>query len=254
MQTTMLYLAQILPKNIGVQTSQNWTNPVLFYEYDDYKASTYRVKKFDEFLADIPRFNFKNESHFFFHHILIPHAPFTFLRDGTQYADFEFNETQGDVWNDDIFAVQRQYQRHLLQLQYADTLLGNFLDTLKSQNILDESLIMVTADHGASFLPNLPRRGLDLNTYTNIIQIPMFVKLPNENKPTVHHDTFRQIDILPTLSNQMGIDKPWGLEGRDLFSSIDSSPSKIIVNTNKKNETYSAITLNKDRLQKAVLS
>ena len=39
-------------------------------------------------------------------------------------------------------------QRHLLQAQYADRLVGELLDGLRAEGLYDDSLVIVTADHG----------------------------------------------------------------------------------------------------------
>ena len=49
--------------------------------------------------------------------------------------------------------------RHLLQLQATDTLLGQILARLKRAGAYDDSLVVVTADHGVAFTKGEPSRG-----------------------------------------------------------------------------------------------
>ena len=44
-------------------------------------------------------------------------------------------------------------QRHLLQLAYVDSLIGDLVQELKAQGIYDDALVVLTADHGISFEP-----------------------------------------------------------------------------------------------------
>ena len=54
-------------------------------------------------------------------------------------------------WTEDESAVLRAYQRHLLQVRFADALLGDVLAQLRHVGLYDDALVVVTSDHGASF-------------------------------------------------------------------------------------------------------
>ena len=76
-------------------------------------------------------------------------------------------------------------QRHLLQLRYVDRLVGDLLDRLRATDTFDDTLLVVTADHGIAFQPGLPVRGLETDGYVEAIHpdvmwVPMFVKAPGQ--------------------------------------------------------------------------
>ena len=76
------------------------------------------------------------------------------------------------------------YQRHLLQLEYVDRLLGRFLRTLERGRLYDRALVMVVADHGASFRVGQGRRPLTGDNLADIVSVPMFVKYPHQRRGT----------------------------------------------------------------------
>ena len=149
---------------------------------------------------------------FFFIHSLLPHLPYVFLPDGRTYAsdDSFFTlpgwEVASNLWTRDDDLVARGYQRALLQTQMVDGLLGRFLDRLEEFGLEDESLIVVTSDHGANFVPGLARRGFGLGTETwaSGLLVPLFVKLPGQQRGERSDRNVQSIDIAPTIVDALG--------------------------------------------------
>ena len=63
-------------------------------------------------------------------------------------------------------------------MQYVDTLLGRLLDALRANGLYDDAVIVVAADHGASFVTGKPRRPATRDNVGAIAPVPLFVKLP----------------------------------------------------------------------------
>ncbi|MCB1007034.1 MAG: sulfatase-like hydrolase/transferase [Acidimicrobiales bacterium] len=88
-------------------------------------------------------------------HVVFPHSPWSVTPEGQDYdatlegLTFEPEER----WADDEAVVRRGQARHLLQVGYADALLGRLLDRLERQGRFDDTLVAVVADHGAAFTP-----------------------------------------------------------------------------------------------------
>ena len=47
--------------------------------------------------------------------------------------------------------MAQSYQRHLLQVMFVDRLVGELIRQLQQENLYDSTLLVLTADHGASF-------------------------------------------------------------------------------------------------------
>ena len=112
--------------------------------------------------------------------------------------------------------VAQGWGRHLLQVGYADRVLGQIIDRLKSTGIYERALIVVTADHGRSFRPGERGRVVLEPTVEDILEVPLFVKNPGQSEGAVLEHTVRTIDIVPTIAAALGAKPPWEVDGTDV--------------------------------------
>lgn len=181
-----------------------------------------RVGEFHKFVSRIsPRV----KPTFYFYHAAIPHRPWEYYPGGQRYdaANSAGVNNPKARWTDDEFLVRLNYQRHLLQVRFVDELLGDVMRRLKSIGMLDETLIVITADHGASFNPGDRFRGITKTNYVEILSVPLFIKTPNQTRGTVSNENVELIDIVPTVADILGIDIPWEVEG---ISALDPHRNK----------------------------
>jgi hypothetical protein len=167
-----------------------------------------------------------------FLHVLLPHAPWEFLPSGKKYtlgengirglAGINDRGVDPNQWNDDSWALEQAYQRHLLQVEMVDRLVGFLVDHMKSMNLFDPSLIVITADHGASFQANTSRRYPSPANCADIVAVPLFIKAPYQKKGETTDRDIESIDILPTVADILGIHLPWPTDGRSALNSSDS--------------------------------
>jgi hypothetical protein len=101
----------------------------------------------------------------------------------------------------------------MLQVQYADRLLGRLLDALRSSGVFDDAVVVVTADHGASFVTGEPRRPVNRANVGAIAPVPLFVKAPGQRDGRVDDGAVRTIDVLPTIAKAAGAPLPWTVDG-----------------------------------------
>jgi hypothetical protein len=152
-------------------------------------------------------------------HLLQPHAPWSFLPSGQQYGFGETIDGTRDreyVWERNPWLVTQGLQRHLLQVGYVDFLLGRLLEVLKEQGLYQRALIIVTADHGASFISGGNRRRVDPTNVADIGSVPLFVKYPQQASGVRDSRSARTIDILPTIADVVGAHLPWPVDGTSL--------------------------------------
>jgi hypothetical protein len=150
-----------------------------------------------------------------FVHSTLPHGPWRYLPDGRQYPidHMGYPGLGKDSWTGPQWLVDQSFERHVLQVQYVDRLVGRLLDALRAHGLFDRAVIVVTADHGASFTTGQPRRPVDAANAGVIAPVPFFVKRPGQSEGRVDDRAVRTIDVLPTIAKAAGIRLPWKADG-----------------------------------------
>ncbi|MCI0415827.1 sulfatase-like hydrolase/transferase [bacterium] len=149
-----------------------------------------------------------------FLHVSLPHRPWRYLPNGQQYFDFGEGQKQDQFWEKSDWAAIVAYQRHLLQLGYADKLLGDLIRKLKDTGIYDRALIVITADHGISVWPGgRQARQATTSTYQDILLVPFFIKGPMQKRGTIIDRKLETVDILPTIAGMLELEMPWKTDG-----------------------------------------
>jgi len=177
-----------------------------------------RNEKFDAWIAAIrkrprPSLNFK--------HALLPHVPWKYLPTGQQYNTAAGDPIPGLSRQSypDATQVEQLQMRHLLQLGYADLKIQQLIAHLKRIGIYDEALVVVTADHGVAFQQGLfDRRKATRETLAEISPVPLFVKLPGQERGRVNPAIVETTDIVPTISDALNVDVPDETDGKSAFS------------------------------------
>lgn len=161
-----------------------------------------------------------NRPTFYFAHLLFPHVPWTYLPNGQAYSvQTPAPGSTAIGWASDEWLVMQAYQRHLLQVQYADTIVGRIIATLESRGVYDDALILIVADHGAADAPDIDfRRAITDATVGHIAAVPMFLKMPGEKDGHVDDYRAETTDVLPTIADVLGMTVPWEVEGTSLLS------------------------------------
>ena len=148
-----------------------------------------------------------------FLHLMLPHQPWTIREDGTSYdvaADrVDYARDQSDPWP---VAVTRQ--RHLLQAEYADRLLGVIINRLREIDEYDDTLIVLASDHGAAFEADEPNRSLSDANLEQVVYVPLFIKAPGQTSGAIDDSNLNSTDVTPTIADLLGIELPWETDGR----------------------------------------
>jgi Sulfatase len=177
-------------------------------------------KDFDEFAARL-RPGKRPGLHFL--HVMAPHRPWARLPSGRVRPVEEDAGVPHEVRETlrlprDPVLAQRLWRAHLLQVGYADRLLGRVLDRLRRTGMYDRSLVVVTADHGVSFRPGAPLRDVTAANVANVAPVPLFIKQPRGQRRGTNPVPARSIDVLPTILDSIGAATPPGVQGRSLLN------------------------------------
>ncbi len=166
-----------------------------------------------------------------FVHLMLPHEPFVLLPSGRRYLAPDGlpgldPEARWGTWGQDELAVRQAQQRHLLQVQLADRILGEVIAAARSADVWDDAVVVVTADHGECFRPGLNRRLLDRDNAEDLLPVPLFVKVPGHEGGVTDDRNAETIDVLPTIADALGVPIPWAIDGTSLLQPDARRPSK----------------------------
>jgi arylsulfatase A-like enzyme len=107
-------------------------------------------------------------------------------------------------------------------IRYADEMVGKIVNILKEHNIYDDTLIIVSSDHGES-------QG-ELNVYGDhatachvVNRIPMIVKWPGKKWKKEYDSLIYQFDIAATIIEGIGKKVPDSWDGKSFYKKIENN-------------------------------
>jgi hypothetical protein len=158
-------------------------------------------------------------------HYVVPHVPWRFLPDGTQYVVDGPNMPglTDQTWGRNAFQLDQAWQRHFLMAKFADNLLGEAIDRMKSTGLWDKAIVIVTADHGGSIEPGGQRRPITSRNFAPVAGVPLFVKLPGQKAGRVDDALVHTIDVVPTIAKTLGIRSGWKFDGKPVDEPHDDT-------------------------------
>jgi hypothetical protein len=172
----------------------------------------------------------------YFVHFSLPHFPFTYNQvgqsheDGFHIPDARFRKATGKpAWASETVA-DLAYQAHLLQLSFTDELLGRIVERLKELTLFDESLIVITSDHGTSFYwdeDGLPAEELARVQASDTLYVPLIIKAPHQTKESIIDRPVQLLDVLPTIADMLDVEIPWVVDG--ISAQIGTPTKRAIV-------------------------
>jgi arylsulfatase A-like enzyme len=105
-----------------------------------------------------------------------------------------------------------------------DDCVGRIIASLQSHGLADNTIIIITGDHGDDlYEPGVTLgHGLTFNGALHANHVPMIVHVPGQ-PPRVIPETVRLIDVAPTLAELTGVTKPESWEGIPFTSWLKGS-------------------------------
>jgi arylsulfatase A-like enzyme len=128
-----------------------------------------------------------------------------------------------------VVDVHRAEYEH--SVRNVDSELGKFFDFLERHSSLNNSLIIVTADHGESFERGYLGHGEDL--HENASRVPLIIRFPRQKTGERVAGLTQSIDIAPTILHALGIPLPDWMEGQPLIQGV-LPKNRAIVTSNFK--------------------
>lgn len=146
---------------------------------------------------------------------LSSHFPFD---DVKHYGDFNVGDFEGTFTGN-----------YLKAIHYTDIQLGQFLDTLDKEGILDNSVVVLYGDHYAIPIEHQQELAKLLNIndmnelkWMELQKVPMLIHYPGNANIGVNHIYSGQMDVFPTIANLLALPNN-DLMGKDLLNTKDSN-------------------------------
>jgi arylsulfatase A-like enzyme len=156
-----------------------------------------------------------------------PHEPFD--------TPPEYLELYGDHWQGPLYywsgyervdesdqANEHLRRRYAASLTMADEFFGRLIDEVERQGGLDDTLIILTTDHG-HLLGEHGCTGKNLwHVWNELAHIPLVVHLPGGCHAGQHRSQLTQnIDLMPTLMEHFGVPFDLPIHGRSLVGILE---------------------------------
>jgi hypothetical protein len=182
----------------------------------------------EEFRALTRRVATSTEATVHFSHLLLPHRPWRFSTDMRLSRELPVDPRPSTI----VDRRRDSYQALLRQFVATDTLLNEFLDALENSPNRDRTMLVVTSDHGMTFVPGESFRD-EVNparreTLEDIYRVPLFIKYPGQTTPQVSDCTASSLDILPTVLSVADIPHNEKFDGVDLSSQCPRRQSRRV--------------------------
>ena len=143
------------------------------------------------------------------HYDFIPPPPYDTMFDpdyeGTMTGE-NFTSSKDFRWGMDERDFEHVLALYDGEIRYTDDHLGQIIEALESQGLLDDTIIVVTSDHGEEFLEHR-RKGHAQSLFEEVIRIPLVVRYPKGVRAgAVFDDQVRLADVAPTIVGLAGVD------------------------------------------------
>ena len=102
-------------------------------------------------------------------------------------------------------------------IAYVDSLVGRFLDRLEADGVLENTLVIITGDHGEAFMQH-EYLGHNATVYEDMTHVPLLFSAPPAANfvPSRVQIPVEMIDIFPTLAELFSLETQRELHGRSL--------------------------------------
>ncbi len=171
------------------------------------------------------------------------HAPYPYYEKWTKpnykgpnkyQVHFDPNEFIGSSsWDESYYSYSAEEKQHIIDLYDGcvsrfDDCVGKVLKTLEDENLMDNTIILITSDHGEDlFEPNTTlTHGISFNGGDQGNQVPCILYVPGKKPKRINH-IVRNIDIAPTILNlSVGKNEP-KFEGSNLLPYMDDTETEL---------------------------
>lgn len=155
---------------------------------------------------------------FLFVHYFDPHIPYD--------PPPPHSSVDPDLVPDSIEFINRLYDG---EVAFTDDHIGNLLEGLRSKNLLENTLVVLTSDHGEDLFDHGEKTHAYF-TYESTLRVPLIFSMPGTIPGgTVHRALARHVDLVPTILDILGVQTGvrHGFHGETLFPLAETDDSAL---------------------------
>jgi hypothetical protein len=196
------------------------------FEWVQYPDKSFKQIFIDEIFLLPPTKSIRNKPHYLYLHYMAPHAPHTVPEEAKTQFHLKFKDSllphksvindRGDPtgMNDHKFILQAKHaldwaeqsddinwnnNRYDEEILFADSEIGKLVTLLKKTGEFDDTLLIITADHGEEFMDH----GFishSQSLYNELLHIPLILIYPNGwSGNNLITEMVESVDLMPTL-------------------------------------------------------
>lgn len=107
------------------------------------------------------------------------------------------------------------------ELQYVDSVIGEIYEELSKRNLLSQTMIVITGDHG-EMLGEHGESGHGFYIYQESLHVPLLFLLP-DHKAGKSDSVVELVDLMPTVLDLLGIVVPETVQGKSIAAIFNGS-------------------------------
>lgn len=157
-------------------------------------------------------------------------------------------EIKRDMAPRDLAHVKALYDA---EIRFTDDILRGIFEDLEARGMLDNTLIIVTSDHGEEFFEH-GSKGHNKTLFEEVVRVPLFILWPGQIEAgRVIQDQAQIIDFMPTIANAVGCDATLAVQGRDLgpaLAGLEMAPRAALLELSIDRGTQRALRTNTDKV------
>lgn len=220
----------------------------------------YNPQRYDRVVKWLHQIKYQKFFLFFYtndvHGPYLPPEPFnkTFYKDKF-YDDSQDHQTEPITDRAIIEGAPQSKNYYISQydgaIRYTDHQIGKILDALEQEDLLRNTIVIITADHGESLGEH------DINYWhgwfwEEIIKVPFLMYVPN-TKPREFDEQIQLVDVAPTILDLIGKPAPGTMDGFSFVDMLSGKKESIREYSFAFEKYYGMIRTNDFKLAKVVI-
>lgn len=160
--------------------------------------------------------NNRDKNNFLYIHTMDTHFPYTFISS-------EINDK--DLINNEIVALKKNIKKkkntnnvfYGASISFTSDKIEEFVDDLRREGILEDTLVVITSDHGSSYTGDIFRKNKVCNMYEENYRVPLYFYNPKIEGKTIS-GLGSNLDVIPTIVDFIGMDSnKYELSGKSIL-------------------------------------